>query len=121
MVQAKAGRVRIATRQRDDAAGAADRRGVAVLDAHAGGGEFVDRRRHPGLAAVAAEPFLADVVEQNENDIGRPGGKRGGQEQKGEESAKQHRRETRTRGGTVKRPDGASQISNFRFQIGPEP
>ena len=76
VMEPEAGGVRIAAGEQHGAARAADRRRITVLGQHAGAREPVDVRRAVLLAAVRAEPFAAEIIEQDDDDVGAGG--RGG-------------------------------------------
>ena len=71
--------------------GGAERLREGVAEEHAFGGEAVEVGRFVGLAAVAAQAFVAEVVGQDEEDVGAfgLGAERGGGES-GEEAAPVH-------------------------------
>ena len=76
-MQREPGSQQVAAGQRRDAAGPANGGRVAVFNADARLGKPVDIRCNALLAAVGAEPLLAQVVQQHEHQV-RPLGFTGG-------------------------------------------
>src|SRR5262245_40707146 len=69
VMQSKARTMRITPREQNSTAWSAYRRRVAVFDPHSCSRQPVDIWSASFLASVAAKPLLADIVEQNENNV----------------------------------------------------